>query len=124
MSWWENDSYESEIKKKLKLKLLSMCTINDNYVLFTAKKTNGELVTIKAISLKRFFRNEVLKADVLLELEVHTSENFQFINLVKYLEHHYLKHLLVIIYENFAEKPLSNYFKNIRKRGSHRKTNN
>ena len=117
MNWWKSDIYDKEIKSKMKLKLLTMHSINQNYSLFTAKRNNGELVTVKAVLLKRFFNNEVLKADILLELEVQTSQNLSFISLVKYHEHQYLKHILVIVYENFAEKSLSNYFNNINKQG-------
>ena len=118
MDWWKNDLYEKEIFTEMGLKLLSIFFINKNYALFTAKRPGGEEVTIKVILLKTFFKNPVLKNDVLLELEVHTSQGLSFINLVKYYNHKYLKNLLVIVYENFAEKAISKFFKNINKQGT------
>ena len=117
MDWWRNEEFEKEIFTGLGLKLVSMHSINRNYAYFIAKKPSGEEFTLKVILLKRFFKDLVLKGDVLLELEVHTSQNLSFIHLVKYIKHHYLKNLLVIIYENFAEKSVKNFFQNINKQG-------
>lgn len=116
-NWWHNEKFEKEIYNEMGLKLLSMERLTRNYALLVARRPQGEEVTVKAISLKRFFKDAVFKQDVLLELEVHSSQSLSFINLIKYIEHKYLKNLLVIVYENYAEKSLHKYFQNINKQG-------
>ena len=117
VNWWQHEKFEKEIFEEMGLKLLSMERLTRNYALLVARRSQGEEVTVKAISLKRFFKDAVFKQDVLLELEVHSSQALSFINLIKYIEHKYLKHLLIIVYENYAEKSLSKYFRNVNKQG-------